>query len=90
MKSSIHWTLGHVIKFISMNSGYSLAEMSENIVEAVSNVSVTKCASVLVENGYYGGFTWTPQEDVDGIWLGDCALMNDPRGQDEPCESCVR
>ena len=34
LKSSIHWTLGHVIQFISMNSGYSLAEMSENSVEA--------------------------------------------------------
>ena len=35
LKSSIHWTLGHVIQFISMNSGYSLAEMSENSVEAI-------------------------------------------------------
>ena len=34
LKSSIHWTLGHVIQFISMNSGYSLDEMSENSVEA--------------------------------------------------------
>ena len=35
LKSSIHWTLGHVIQFIYMNSGYSLAEMSENSVEAI-------------------------------------------------------
>ena len=33
MKSSLHWTLGHVADLIELNDGYSLAEVSENSFE---------------------------------------------------------
>ena len=35
LKSSLHWTLGHVTQLIAMNNGYSLAEISENSLEAL-------------------------------------------------------
>ena len=34
MKNSLHWMLGHVADLIGMNNGYSLAEVSENSLEA--------------------------------------------------------
>ena len=33
MKSSLHWTLGHVAELIAKNEGYTLAEVSENSFE---------------------------------------------------------
>ena len=34
VKSSIHWSLGHIIELLILNRGYSLAEKSENSLEA--------------------------------------------------------
>ena len=34
LKSSLHWTLAHLADLIGMNHGYSLAEVSENSLEA--------------------------------------------------------
>ena len=34
LKNSLHWMLGHVADLIGMNNGYSLAEVSENSLEA--------------------------------------------------------
>ena len=34
LKSSIHWSLGHVIELLRKNHGYNLAERSENSLEA--------------------------------------------------------
>ena len=33
IKSSLHWTLGHVAELIAKNDGYTLAEVSENSFE---------------------------------------------------------
>ena len=34
LKSSIHWSLGHIIQLLCINDSYSLAEKSENSLEA--------------------------------------------------------
>ena len=34
LKSSIHWTLAHLCQLIALNNGFSLAEYSENSIEA--------------------------------------------------------
>ena len=34
LKNSLHWSLGHVVEMLALNGGYSLAENSENSVEA--------------------------------------------------------
>ena len=34
LKSSIHWSLAHIIQMLCLNQGYSLAEKSENSSEA--------------------------------------------------------
>ena len=34
LKPSIHWTLGHLSQLIALNNGFSLAECSENSIEA--------------------------------------------------------
>ena len=36
IKSSLHWTLGHVAELIAKNDGYTLAEVSENTVVLIS------------------------------------------------------
>ena len=33
IKSSLHWTLGHVAQLIAGNDGYTMAEVSENSYE---------------------------------------------------------
>ena len=33
IKSSLHWTLGHVAQLIALNEGYTLAGVSENSFE---------------------------------------------------------
>ena len=35
IKASLHWTFAHISELLAMNKGYSLAEVSENSIEAM-------------------------------------------------------